>query len=83
MKIVSVTLRENLASVDCESLTQELTAEPGISGVFFERDRNHRLTIEYDPAVLNESALLDSIYRHGIYPEPTPQRATAREMTLQ
>jgi hypothetical protein len=73
MKTVSVTLREDLKHIDHDALEQELTAEAGIHAIHFDSSRNHTLTIDYDPAVLSETQLLNSIYRHGVYPEPAPQ----------
>jgi hypothetical protein len=74
MKTVSVTLREDLKHIDHDALQQELTAEAGIHSIRYHRDRNHTLTVDYDPAILTESQLLNSIYRHGVYPEPAPLR---------
>jgi hypothetical protein len=54
MKTVSVTLREDLKHIDHDALEQELTAEAGIHSIRYHRDRNHTLTVDYDPAILTE-----------------------------
>jgi hypothetical protein len=72
MKTVAIALREDLNDVDRSWLKQQLVAHPGISDVYFHREHSHQLTVEYDPAALNETALLDCIYRQGLYPEPAP-----------
>jgi hypothetical protein len=77
MKVVSVALREDVSRIDHQSLREELVAEPGIHAVFFEPGHKFGLTIEYDPGVLSETQLLDSIYRHGVYPEPVSPRRPA------
>lgn len=47
----------------------ELLSQRGVTAVSFEPDRTG-LSIEYDPAIVNDSTLTMIIRRYGLGPEP-------------
>lgn len=77
-RTVSVTLRENTARLDRDALQRSLLAERGIEDVFFRAADQYRLFVQYDPAVLNDSRLLDTLYKHGVHPQPVEPKTRFR-----
>ena len=69
VKTVHTILREDFGQLDRDLIRTELLDETGIRDVTYEPARN-RLSIEYDPAILNDARLLDIMCRCGVYPEP-------------
>jgi hypothetical protein len=69
MRTIHTILREDFGPLDRQLIRKELLAESGIEDVACESARN-RLTIEYDPKVLNDLRLLDILYRCGVMPAP-------------
>jgi hypothetical protein len=76
MKILHAELREDFGLLDRPLIAKALLAEAGIHAVACEPVRNC-LSIEYDPAMLNNTQLLDIMCRHGLYPQPMTPRADA------
>jgi len=76
MKIMHTELIEDFGLLDRGLVKKELLAETGIYAVADEPTRNH-LTIEYDPAILDETQLLYIMCRHGLYPHPMTPRPDA------
>jgi hypothetical protein len=69
MTTVHTMLREDFGRLDRTQVGAELLAERGIKDVLYETQRN-RLSIEYDPAIVDGTKLIDIMCRHGVYPEP-------------
>lgn len=69
MTTVHTMLREDFGRLDRAQVRAELLAERGINDVLYESERN-RLSIEYDPSVVDGLKLIDIMCRHGVYPEP-------------
>ena len=69
MTTVHTMLREDFGRLDRAQVRAELMAERGIKDVLYETERN-RLSIEYDPSVVDSLKLIDIMCRHGVYPEP-------------
>jgi hypothetical protein len=69
MTTVHTMLREDFGRLDRALVRAELLAERGIKNVLYESERN-RLSIEYDPSVVDGRKLIDIMCRHGVYPEP-------------
>jgi len=76
MKILHTELREDFGLLDRNLIAKELLAEAGIYSVACEPARNC-LSIQYDPAMLNNTQLLDIMCRHGLYPQPMTPRPDA------
>jgi hypothetical protein len=51
----------------------ELLSETGVHAVLFESTRNG-LSIEYDPAVIDGTRLVEIMCRYGVYPESLPPK---------
>jgi hypothetical protein len=69
MTTVHTMLREDFGRLDRALVRAEQLAERGIKNVLYESERN-RLSIEYDPSVVDGRKLIDIMCRHGVYPEP-------------
>lgn len=69
MNIIHAILREDFGRLDRNLVRSELLSERGVSNVYFESTRNG-LSIEYDPAVIGDSKLLEIMCRYGVFPEP-------------
>jgi hypothetical protein len=80
LRTVSVSVRENVGTLDRDGLERRLLAEPGIAEIFFRGGEPHRLFVAYDPAVLNDSLLLTRLYQHGMHPEPVAPKAPGRAL---
>ena len=76
MKIVETTLLEDFGPLDREFVRAQLLTEPGVRDVGYGTMR-YRLSIEYDPIVLDDSRLLEIMCRHGVYPIPSESKADA------
>lgn len=72
MKILHTELREDFGLLDQRLITVGLLAERGIHAVACEPPP-HSLRIEYDPAVLDNTHLLDIVCRYGLFPKSTSQ----------
>ena len=68
MKIIHTILREDLGRLDRNLVRSELLSERGVKDVCFETGRNG-LSIEYDPALVHDSKLLEIMCRYGVFPE--------------
>ena len=69
MTTIHTVLREDFGQLDRDLVRIELLAERGVCGVSFDALRGH-LSIEYDPALIDDAKLVDIMCRHGVYPEP-------------
>jgi hypothetical protein len=69
MKIIHALLKEDAGSLTRNLVRSELHSQRGVTAVSFESDRN-RLSIEYDPAVVDDSTLMLIMRRYGLSPEP-------------
>lgn len=77
MKILHAELREDFGPLDQRLITVGLLAERGIQSVACE-PRPHCLSIEYDPAVLDDAHLLTIMWRYGLLPRSAPSRPDAQ-----
>jgi len=68
MKTIQTILREDLGRLDRNLVRSELLAERGVKEVSFETARNG-LSTDYDPAVVDDSKLLEIMCRYGVFPE--------------
>jgi hypothetical protein len=68
MKTIHTILREDFGRLDRNLVRSELLSERGVKDVSFEKVRNG-LCIEYDPAVVDDSKLLEIMCRYGVFPE--------------
>jgi hypothetical protein len=75
MKIIRTMLREDFGLLDRGLVRRDLLAEKGVCSVS-DGPGEHCLSIEYDPAILDDKRLLDVMCRHGVY--PTAIRADAQ-----
>jgi hypothetical protein len=73
MKTIHTILREDFGRLDRNLVRSELLSERGVKGVAFESVRNG-LTIEYDPAIIDDSKLLAIMCRYGVFPEAAAPR---------
>ena len=73
MKTIRTILREDFGRLDRNLVRSELLSERGVKDVHFETARNG-LSIEYDPAVINDSKLLEIMCRYGVFPEARSPR---------
>jgi hypothetical protein len=73
MKTFHAVLREDPGHLTQNLVRSELLSQPGVSSVSFEPDCN-RVSIEYDPAIVDDSALMLIIRLYGVCPEPAPPR---------
>jgi hypothetical protein len=72
VKTIHTILREDFGYLDTNLIKTELLAESGIDDVTYDPTRK-RLSLEYDPALLDDQRLLDIMCRCGLYPEPAEQ----------
>jgi hypothetical protein len=77
MKILHTELREDFGLLDQRLITVGLLAERGILSVACE-PRPHCLSIEYDPAVLDNAHLLTIMCRYGLFPKSASSRPDAQ-----
>jgi hypothetical protein len=71
MKTIHTILREDFGLLDRNLVRSELLSERGVNEVSFEKMRNG-LCIEYDPAVIDDSKLVEIMCRYGVFPEAVP-----------
>lgn len=67
MKTIHTILREDFGLLDRNLVRSELLSERGVNQVSFETARNG-LSIEYDPAIVDDSKLLEIMCRYGVFP---------------
>jgi len=68
MKTIHTILREDFGCLDRNLVRSELLSERGVTHVSFESIRNG-LSIEYDPAIIDDSKLVEIMCRYGVFPE--------------
>jgi hypothetical protein len=73
MKTIHTILREDFGRLDRNLVRSELLSERGVADVSFEAVRNG-LTIAYDPAIIDDSKLLEIMCRYGVFPEAVSPR---------
>ncbi len=73
MKTIHTILREDFGRLDRNLVRSELLSEHGVKDVSFESIRNG-LSIEYDPAIIDDSKLVEIMCRYGVFPEPVSYR---------
>lgn len=73
MKTIHTVLREDFGRLDRNLVRSELLSETGVLAVLFESTRNG-LSIEYDPAVIDSTRLVEIMCRYGVYPESLPPK---------
>src|SRR5687768_15865575 len=80
MKKIRTALREDFGQLDRDLVRSELLSQEGVLTVSLEPSRNG-LTIEYDPAHINDTKLIEIMCLYGVYPEPvsTSGRAPATD----
>jgi hypothetical protein len=74
MTTIHTALREDFGRLDRNLVRSELLSESGVTAVSFEPATNG-LSIEYDPAIIDGSRLVEIMCRYGAYPEPISPRA--------
>jgi hypothetical protein len=77
MKTIHTILREDFGRLDRNLVRSELLSERGVKGVSFESLRNS-LTIDYDPALIDDSKLLEIMCRYGVFPEAVSPRLNGK-----
>ena len=70
MKTIHTVLKEYSGRLTQNLVRSELLSQRGVTAVSFEPDRN-RLSIEYDPTVVDDSMLMRIMRRYGVCPDPT------------
>ena len=68
MKTIYTILKEDVGRLAQNLLRSELLSERGVQNVSFETARNG-VSIEYDPAIVDDSKLLEILGRYGVLPE--------------
>jgi hypothetical protein len=76
MNIIRTVLREDFGLLDRGLVKGGLLGETGVRGVT-DGPGEHCLSIEYDPAILDETKLLWVMCRHGLCPDDGPLRMDA------
>jgi hypothetical protein len=76
MSIVRTVLREDFGLLDRGLVKGGLLGEAGVCGVT-DGPGEHCLSIEYDPATLDETKLLWVMCRHGLCPDANQPRIDA------
>jgi hypothetical protein len=71
MKTIHTLLPEDAGRLTQNLVRSELLSERGVAAVSFASGRN-LLSIEYDPAVVDDSRLMLIIRRYGMCPEAPP-----------
>ena len=78
MKTIHTVLKEESGRLTQNLVRSELLSQRGVTAVSFEPDRKC-LSIEYDPAVVDDAMLMRIMRRYGICPAPTsPQPGAQR-----
>ena len=77
MATIHTILREDFGGLDRNLVRSELLSERGVSGVSFESTPN-ALSIDYDPAIIDDWKLVEIMCRYGVYPEPVSPRPNDR-----
>jgi hypothetical protein len=78
MKTIQTLLKEDSGLLTQNLVRSELLSQRGVTAVSFEPDRM-RLSIEYDPAVVDDLMLMRIMRRYGVYPAPaSPQPGAQR-----
>ena len=73
MKTIHTILREDSGRLTNNLVRSELLSQRGVSTVSFEPTHN-RLSIEYDPAIVDDFTLMLIMRRYGVCLEPVAQR---------
>ena len=77
MKTIHTILREDSGRLTNNLVRSELLSQHGVATVSFEPTHN-RLSIEYDPAIVDDFTLMLIMRRYGVCPEPVAQRGPQR-----
>ena len=78
MKTIHTMLKEHSGRLTQDLVRSELLTQRGVTAVSFGPDRN-RLSIEYDPAVIDDSMLMRIMHRYGVCHAPaSPQPGAQR-----
>jgi hypothetical protein len=73
MKTIHTILREDSGRLTNNLVRSELLSQRGVATVSFEPTHN-RLSIEYDPTIVDDFTLMLIMRRYGVCPEPAAQR---------
>ena len=77
MKTIHTILREDAGRLTQNLVRSELLSQRGVTAVSFEPNRNS-ISIEYDPAIVDDSTLMLIMRLYGVCPEPaSPQPGAA------
>ena len=77
MKTIHTILKDDVGRLAQNLLRSELLSERGVQNVSFETARNG-VSIEYDPAIVDDSKLLEILCRYGVLPESAAARRDGR-----
>ena len=69
MKIIHIMLGRNPGHLTQNLVRSELLSQRGVTTVSFE-PKSNCLSIEYDPAIVNDSTLMMIMRHYGLGPEP-------------
>ena len=77
MKTIHTVLREDFGRLTNNLVRSELLSQRGVSTVSFEPSHN-RLSIEYDPAIVDDFTLMLIMRRYGVCPDPASPKHGAQ-----
>jgi hypothetical protein len=77
MKTIHTILRQDPGRLTQNLVRSELLSKRGVATVLFEPNCN-RVSIEYDPAVVDASTLMLIMRLYGVCPEPATLQADAQ-----
>ena len=69
MKTFHTVLRQDSGRLTQNLVRSELLSQRGVAAVSFEPSRN-RISVEYDPAIVDDSTLMLIMRLYGVCPEP-------------
>ena len=73
MKTIHTILRQDAGRLTQNLVRSELLSQRGVAAVSFEPSRNS-ISIEYDPAIVDDSTLMLIMRLYGVCPEPALPR---------
>jgi hypothetical protein len=74
MKTIHTTLTQDSGRLTQNLVRSELLSQRGVATVSFEPNCN-RISIEYDPAIVDDSTLMLIMRLYGVSPEPASPRS--------